>query len=111
MEQIAVARDGDPGFVHLGSVVQHAAHHATDAERDIDAWATPLAEAGVSVTAIAQRDLHPADGLLGVAAPRKADLLVAGTRGLGGFSSLRAGSVALEVLHRAGLPLVPVPTR
>lgn len=168
---------GGPGFLHLGSVVEYAAHHATlplavipagappimrrivvgvdgstesrlalewagdvaktmdaevvavqvmepflewtpssspdnwrrDVERNVEEWAKPLTEAGVSVTSVAQRDLHPADGLIGVAAARHADLLVVGARGLGGFTSLRAGGVALKVLHRVGLPLVLTP--
>ncbi len=168
---------GGPGFLHLGSVAEHAAHHTTlplavipteaptairtivvgvdgsaeslralawagdvarsvgadvvavqvmepllewtpasspdnwrrDVERDLREWALPLTDAGVSVTAVAQRNLHPADGLLGVATTRGADLLVVGARGLGGFKSLRVGGVALKVLHRVTLPLVLVP--
>ena len=80
-----------------------------DVERNIKDWTSQLAESGVSVLALAQRDLHPADGLIGVATARHADLLVIGTRGVGGFTGLRAGGVALKVLHRASLPLVLVP--
>lgn len=167
---------GGPGFLHLGSVVEYAAHHSSiplavippgrrrppervlvgvdgsseslaavtwvaslapigpqvaavqvvepyvewtpptspknwrrDVERDLERWTSPLTEAGLSVTPIAQRDFHPADGLLGLAAARNADLVVVGTRGVGGFKGLRAGGVALKILHRAGLPLVLVP--
>lgn len=168
---------GGPGFLHLGSVVEHTAHHTAtplavipasdtheigrivigvdgseesrraidwvgevapmvaaevvaveveepilewtpstspenwrrDAERRIEERTAPLTEAGLTVAAVAQRDLHPADGLLGVAGARHGDLLVVGTRGLGGFSGLRAGGVALKVLHRANLPVVLVP--
>jgi nucleotide-binding universal stress UspA family protein len=168
---------GGPGFLHLGSVVEHAAHHSSiplavvpagwsgpverivvgvdgspeslaavawvakiapalntavmavtvkepfvewtpatspdnwrrDVEHHIAEWTAPITESGVSVLTVAQRDLHPADGLLGVATARHADLLVIGTRGLGGFAGLRAGGVALKVLHHASLPLVLVP--
>ena len=157
---------GGPGFLHLGSVVEHAAHHtplplavipdgATEpagivalgvdgspeslgavewteqiaprlgasviaihvdqttakspSGAQVGTWIEPLVESGVVVEAIVQRDLHPADALLGVAAARGADLLVIGARGLGGFTGLRAGGVALKVLHRAGLPLVMIP--
>ena len=170
---------GGPGFLHLGSVVEHAAHHTSlplavipaacpstlerivvgvdgssgsiaavswvadiapvfgasvvavhvhepymewtpstspknwrrDVEGHIEEWTEPLTEAGVPVIAVAQRDVHPADGLLGVTAARHADLLVLGTRGLGGHVGLRAGGVALKVLHRAGIPLVLVPAK
>lgn len=168
---------GGPGFLHLGSLVEHAAHHYSiplavipagwsraigrivvgvdgspesrsavawvaeiapaldasvvavqvqepfvewtpssspenwrrDVERHIEEWTAPLRELGVSVVSVAQEDLHPADGLLGVAARRRGDLLVIGTRGVGGFSGLRVGGVALKVLHHASLPLVLIP--
>ena len=168
---------GGPGFLHLGSVVEHAAHHTSiplavippgsseagdrivvgvdgskeslaavswvteiataldatviavnvaeshlgrtpasspdnwqrDVERNIEQWTAPLSGAGVTVLSVAQRDLHPADGLLGVATARHGDMLVIGTRGVGGFAGLRAGGVALKVLHHASLPLILVP--
>lgn len=168
---------GGPGFLHLGSVVEHAAHRTSiplavipasdahqierivvgvdgstaslgavrwagevarvlgasvvaveveepymewtpatspanwrrDAERRIEEWTAPLTETGLSVTVVAQRDLHPADGLLGVAGAQQGDLLVLGTRGTGGFTGLRAGGVALKVVHKANLPVVLVP--
>lgn len=170
-------RSGGPGFLHLGSVVEHVAHDTQrplavipsdapgaitrvvlgvdgspasaaavewcaevagavaaevvavtveepiaewtpnwdernwrrDAERSLHAWATPLAEAHVAVETIPAEHLYPADGLLGVAAARGADLLVIGTRGAGGFLGLRFGGLAMKVLHRASLPLVLVP--
>jgi nucleotide-binding universal stress UspA family protein len=39
-----------------------------------------------------------------------ADLLVVGSRGLGGFSRLLLGSVGVEVAHHAPCPTVIVPT-
>lgn len=170
-------RGGGPGFLHLGSAVEHIAHHTQrplavippttqgpiqrivvgvdgsleslqavqwcgelatvadanvvavavrepylewtqsssaknwrrEVEREIDKWTAPIVAAGVDVDHVAQRDLHPADGLLGVASARSADLLVIGTRGAGGFSGLRSGGVAMKVLHKASLPIVLVP--
>ena len=172
-------RGGGPGFLHLGSVVEHAVHHAAsplavipsdvhgpirriaigtdgstasacavdwcaalagplgaeviaiaveepllewtpswdddnwrhDAERDVAGWVSPLTDAGVKVDTVVSQNLHPADGLLGVASARSADVLVLGTRGAGGFLGLRFGGVAMKVLHRASLPLVLVPPR
>ncbi|MDH3301507.1 MAG: universal stress protein [Acidimicrobiia bacterium] len=172
-----IGSGGGPGFLHLGSLAEYAAHHAAlpvavipagaptpigrivvgvdgstesrqalawagdvakateselvavqvmepflewtpvsspdnwrrDVEHSLTEWAKPLTDSGVSVVPLAQRDLHPADGLIGVAASRQADLVVVGTRGLGGFLTLRAGGVALKILHRIGLPLVLVP--
>ena len=69
----------------------------------------PLEEAGVKVDLVVQNQLHPADALLGVASARRADALVIGARGRGGFTGLRVGGVAMKVLHRASRPLVLVP--
>lgn len=80
-----------------------------DVEDRVKSWTAPLTNAGVSVEVVAQRDLHPANGLLAVASARSADLLVVGARGVGGFTGLRAGGVAMKVLHRANLPLALVP--
>lgn len=168
---------GGPGFLHLGSVVEHAAHHATmplavvpagwsaptekllvgldgsatslatvpwvgdyasavgadvvavvvrepflewttaddpqnwrrDAERHLAGWTESLSSAGLTVSLRAQRDLHPADGILAAAADEGADLVVVAARGVGGFAGLRAGGVTMKVLHAADRPLVIVP--
>ena len=80
-----------------------------DVERHLATWTEPLTEAGITVDVVAHRDLHPANGLLTTASARSCDLLVVGARGVGGFTGLRAGGVAMKVLHRATLPLVLVP--
>lgn len=49
----------------------------------------------------------PAQALLDAA--RNADLLVVGSRGLGGFASLLLGSVSHQVSHHAPCPVVLVP--
>lgn len=79
-------------------------------EEDIRSkWAAPIGEAGVTLTAVAVRDLHPAEGLLRTAADERATLVVVGTRGLGGVLGLRAGGVAVKIVHHADLPVVLVP--
>ncbi|ASU78925.1 universal stress protein [Actinopolyspora erythraea] len=50
---------------------------------------------------------HPVTGLLELA--RRADLVVVGRRGSGGFSGLMLGSVARSVLHHASCPVAVVP--
>jgi nucleotide-binding universal stress UspA family protein len=49
------------------------------------------------------------EAILETAATEQADVLVLGARGLGGFTGLRAGGVALAVVHRAELPVIMVP--
>jgi nucleotide-binding universal stress UspA family protein len=55
-----------------------------DIERQLAKWAAPISEAGTTVEYVVQRDLHPSDGLLGVASARSGDVLVVGARGAGG---------------------------
>jgi nucleotide-binding universal stress UspA family protein len=168
---------GGPGFLHLGSVVEHVAHHLSiplavippaasrvveriavgvdgsagsraavlwtadlasalgatvvavnveepyvewtmpesprnwrrDTEHRIAKWTAPLEAADVPVRSIAHRNLRPAYGLLEAATACHSDLLVIGERGLGGFTGMRIGGVALRVLHRADLPLAIIP--
>jgi nucleotide-binding universal stress UspA family protein len=79
-----------------------------DARRELDAAVDSLgdAAAGVEIDLVAVNDL-PARGLLDAA--EGADLLVVGSRGLGGFKGLLLGSVSTHVLHHATCPVVTVP--
>ena len=51
---------------------------------------------------------HPAESLMRYALDCKADLIVMGTRGMGGFKSLIIGSVAQKVVTYAKVPVVVV---
>jgi nucleotide-binding universal stress UspA family protein len=75
----------------------------------IEDWTVDLARVGVAVKPVAVPYLHPADALLDISSDVGAELVVVGMRGLGGFPGLRAGGVALRVLHRATIPVVLVP--
>ncbi len=89
------------------SVLPDATHQAVLAE--LDGWAAPLHAAGVKVEATVEVDRDPATALLRVADRHGAGALVIGTRGIGGFSGLRVGGVAMRTLHRAHRTLVLVP--
>ena len=62
---------------------------------------------GVKATARAEMG-QPVDVILSVAEEEKADLIVLGSRGLGGFQRLMLGSVSDGVLHHAHCPVLIV---
>ncbi len=70
-----------------------------------DRWAAPLFDAALDAQAVATRGMSPAAGLLAAADEYRAELLVVGMRGAGGFAQLRVGGVAMQLLHRATLPV------
>lgn len=81
-----------------------------DLERQIrEDYSRELADAGVNIHALALRGSNAADALLQAAKDERTDVVVVGTRGLGGFTGLRVGGVALKILHRADRPVVLVP--
>jgi len=51
---------------------------------------------------------HPVDMIVNVAGREKADLIVMGSRGLGGLESFLLGSVSDRVLHHAHCPVLIV---
>jgi len=51
---------------------------------------------------------HPVDVIVGVAARSHVDLIVMGSRGLGGLESFLLGSVSDRVLHHAHCPVLIV---
>ncbi len=74
-----------------------------------DDYAAELLDAGVDVRALALSNPDVAGALVQGAEDEHADLVVVGTRGLGGFTGLRVGGVALKTLHRADRSVVLVP--
>ena len=74
-------------------------------ERD---WCAPLTKAKVPFR-ILIRDGSPAPALIAVAEAEKADLVVTGRRGLGGFAELLLGSTSHHLSHHLDRPLVIVP--
>ena len=72
-------------------------------------WAHSLTAEGVPFRVSASWGANSADSLLEAARHERADVVVVGMRGLGGFPGLRIGGVAMKVLHRADRPVVLVP--
>ncbi|MGY6501113.1 MAG: universal stress protein [Acidimicrobiales bacterium] len=77
--------------------------------RICDDYAVDLTAPHLEVEAVAMWGMNVADALLQVAQEQRSDLVVVGTRGLGGFAGLRVGGVALKVLHRSDRAVVLVP--
>lgn len=67
-------------------------------------------ESGVEVAAVVKQG-QPAVVLCDVARDSNADLLVVGSRGLGGFRGLLLGSVSQQCAHHAPCPVVIVPAK
>ena len=82
--------------------------YAEEAQSGVEkATGQVLQEAGV--TYITRRELgHPVDRIIRVAQDEQADLIVMGSRGLGGFKRLVLGSVSEGVLHHAPCPVLIV---
>jgi nucleotide-binding universal stress UspA family protein len=72
-------------------------------------WAEPLRALERAADVVVAREGNVPEAILETAAAEQADVLVLGARGLGGFTGLRAGGVALAVVHRAELPVILVP--
>lgn len=66
-----------------------------------------LTRAGVKFAARSETG-HPVDVIVRVAGEEHADLLVLGSRGMGGFERLLLGSVSDGVLHHAHCPVLIV---
>ena len=69
-----------------------------------------LAEAGTTgvYCDVRQEKGHPAKTIVGFADAHKCDLIVIGSRGLGGFSEMLLGSVSSYVAHHAHCPVLVV---
>jgi nucleotide-binding universal stress UspA family protein len=72
-------------------------------------WCSPLAEAEVGCRHLL-RDGNPVSVILAVADEEAVDLIVVGSRGLGGYPELLLGSTSTQIAQRSSRPVVIVPT-
>lgn len=72
-------------------------------------WTAPLAADGIRVTGRVETTNHAAEALVAVAGEEDADLIVVGTRALGGWRPLRLGGVTMQLLHHSTRPVIVVP--
>lgn len=68
-----------------------------------------VAETGVAASGTLIHSHSPASAILDAA--QEADLVVVGSRGHGGFSGLRLGSVSHQVVNHAAVPVLVVPSK
>jgi nucleotide-binding universal stress UspA family protein len=71
-------------------------------------WAAPLKQAGVRYRTVFETGA-PAPALIAMASEVHADLIVIGSRGLGGFGELLLGSVSHQLVLHAQAPVVVIP--
>ena len=93
-----------------GTPAASSEHWRSELEGRIRAdLASDLTSAGVEFDAVALHGANAADALLQAAKDERTDVVVVGARGLGGFTGLRIGGVALKTLHRSDRPVVLIP--
>lgn len=76
-------------------------------QRLTDDWCRPLTRAGVAFRA--EVILGGVGELLSYVREERADLLVVGRRGLGGFRELVVGSFSHQLIHHSPIPVIVVP--
>jgi nucleotide-binding universal stress UspA family protein len=85
--------------------------HREDIRTELEAaWCAPLRDAGVAYRA-ELREGNPVTALLDAAGDADADLLVVGSRGVGGFPGLMLGSTSTQLAQHTRRPLVIVPEK
>ena len=72
-------------------------------------WCAPLHEAPGLRSRTVVEDGPPAMVLLRLAGQGDVDLVVVGSRGIGGFDELQLGSTSTQVMHHAPVPVTVIP--
>jgi nucleotide-binding universal stress UspA family protein len=97
---------------HLQGSKPTSAHAHREEIRDHfeAAWCAPLDRAGIRCRKLL-RDGSPVSVLLEMAEHEDADLIVMGSRGLGGYPELLLGSTSTQVAQNTSRPVTIVPRR
>jgi nucleotide-binding universal stress UspA family protein len=91
-----------------GPMVPTQPHRDEIAERANGLWVAPLVEAGVRHRVVLH-DGNPVDVVLHVIDEVGADLVVLGSRGIGGSPALLLGSTSSQVAQQSSCPVTIVP--
>lgn len=109
-EVIAVHALGLLDRVETETPVPTQPHREEIREKFEHTWCAPLERANVRPRRVI-RDGNPVDVLLAVGDEEDADVVVVGSRGLGGYPELLLGSTSTQVAQLATRPVVIVPSR
>lgn len=102
--QVVTPIVAEPELLDASALMRHADEVQAVVERR-----TTEALDSVGAEYTARRETgHPVDVIVSVAARMRADLIVMGSRGLGGVQSFLLGSVSDRVLHHAHCPVLIV---
>jgi nucleotide-binding universal stress UspA family protein len=116
--QLAGLTGAEVVAVHALGLLEHleaedpvpAQPHRDEIQRRFETtWCAPLDRAGVRSRRFV-RDGNPVSVVLAVAAEEDADLVVLGSRGLGGYPEQLLGSTSTQVAQRSTRPVAIVPT-
>jgi nucleotide-binding universal stress UspA family protein len=108
-EVIAVHAVGLLNHRSDGSIVPSHPHLDEIRRRFEAEWCAPLDSAGLKCRKICCEG-PSSEVLLDVAEKEQADLVVVGSRGIGGFANLLLGSTSLQVVEHASRPTLVIPS-
>jgi nucleotide-binding universal stress UspA family protein len=116
--RLAVRLDAEVVAVHAIGLLEHlprgdgaapAAPHREEVELVFEQeWCAPLETHGARGRRLTA-DGPPAMVLLRLATEERADLIVVGSRGMGGFPALQLGSTSAQVVQHAPVPVTVIP--
>jgi nucleotide-binding universal stress UspA family protein len=109
VEQAAIARMALPDAVITRSVAEYERAAAQAAQEVAERGRAVAAETGLDATAAVQAGTSAWRAICDAAAEHEADVIVCGSRGLGGLSRAFIGSTSSSLLHHASLPVLVVP--
>jgi nucleotide-binding universal stress UspA family protein len=85
-------------------------HQRAQAEEALTGhWVLALRDAGLAPECHVVDSIHPADALMELAEDGGADLIIAGSRAVGGLRRIRLGGVTMALLHHSDVPVIAVP--
>jgi nucleotide-binding universal stress UspA family protein len=108
LERVVVGVDGSDNSLAADEPIPVEQHRDEIEARFRGAWTAPLTGIGATV----ERELRygpPVPVILGVARERTVDLIVVGSRGVGGHPELLLGSTSSQISQLAECPVVIIP--